>query len=423
MRWLIAIGLLWLPAAEAAELLDLRVWAGPETTRVVFDLDEVPEYRIFSLESPDRVVVDFQNSAIAGALDKSGGLLSGVRTGARADGAVRVVLDLASAAESNSFVLPPTGDYGYRLVVDLSSSEPAGPVRTLRDIAPEDRDIVVAIDAGHGGEDPGAIGPGGTREKDVTLKIARMVAESLNELPGFRGHLIRDGDYYIPIGEQPNRAREAYADLFISIHADAFYDRRVKGAGVFVLAPRRATSEAARWLADRANRSDLVGGVQLVDKDDTVAAVLLDLSQSASMDASRKAAEAVFGALRDAVPTHKKHVDKASLVVLTAPDIPSMLVETGFISNPQEEKRLRSSAGQRKVADAIVRGVLDYFSTEAPPGTLVARVGVSQHVVKRGDTLSEIASRHGVTVAKLRAVNELRGDRLLIGDVLTIPRG
>ena len=416
--------------AWGSQLEGIRVWAAPDKTRTVIDLSEAVEYRIFSLNNPDRVVVDIKQTMAPDSVSlpkPDGALLDKVRTGKRNGTDLRIVFDLKDSVKPKSFLLPPADRYGHRLVIDLFPEDGTAdaPKVEVPAVELQNRDIIVAIDAGHGGEDPGAIGAGGTYEKDVVLSIAREVGARIDALPGFKSVLIRESDYYVAHHKRTEIAREKRADLFLSIHADAFYDRNVRGSSVFVLTKNRATSEAARWLADRENRSDLVGGVMLDDKEDTVAAVLLDLSQSASMEASMDAAKFVFRSLSKVGRTHKKHVEKANLAVLTAPDIPSMLIETAFISNPDEEKRLKSRRGQREIAEAITEGVIEYFQRTPPPGTWLAANPDSfkkdRYIVARGDTLSGIARRHRVSLAALKRANQMSDDRVRAGEVLTIP--
>jgi N-acetylmuramoyl-L-alanine amidase len=270
--------------------------------------------------------------------------------------------------------------------------------------------------------DPGAIGKKRTREKDVVLRIARELKKTIDAQPGMQGVLTRDGDYYIPLRGRYEKARKARADLFVSIHADAFSKRSVRGSSVFVLSARGASSEYARLLADSENASDLVGGVTLNDKDDMLASVLLDLSQSATMEASHSVADSVFGSLSTLGKTHKNHVEHANFMVLKSPDVPSILIETAFISNPSEEKRLKNPAWQRKTARAITDGIQNYFYLSPPPGTLIAanRQQVKYRVV-RGDTLGEIADRYRVSLYSLRRVNQIKGDNIRVGSELLIP--
>ncbi|MBT6276827.1 MAG: LysM peptidoglycan-binding domain-containing protein, partial [Chromatiales bacterium] len=283
------------------------------------------------------------------------------------------------------------------------------------------RPIVVAVDAGHGGTDPGAIGARGTREKDVTLSIAKRLANAINGFPGFKGVLVRKRDEFLRLRSRIDRARKAGADLLVSVHADAFRDRRVRGASVWVLSTKGASSEAARWLAARENAADLVGGVSLDDKDDLLKQVILDLSQTATLNNSAAVASVALGELRKVGHVHKPSVQRAGFVVLKAPDIPSILVEAAFISNPSEERRLKDAAHQERLANALARGIKQYFERKPPPGTLLA--ARARHVIGPGDTLSAIAVRYEVSVETLRASNNLSNDRLRVGQILRIPQG
>lgn len=259
-------------------------------------------------------------------------------------------------------------------VADPTSRSAQAPVKTVQDIARRAglRPLIIAIDAGHGGQDPGARGANGSREKDITLKIARELARQVDATPGLKAYLTRDGDYFIPLAQRYQKARAAKADLFVSIHADSFTSPEASGSSVFVLSQRGASSQAARWLARQENAADLVGGVKLQDKDDTLASVLLDLSQSATQKASESMAEQVLGGLKRLGKTHKNHIERANFVVLRSPDVPSMLVETAFISNPDEERKLNDPRHQSQLARAILDGVTSYFSRQPPPGTLYA---------------------------------------------------
>lgn len=434
--WLIAALLLGggLGVARAAEIKNLRIWAGPEYTRAVFDVSGPVDYKLFELAKPDRIVLDLRASQLADgfAAPAARGLLKGLRAGRQGKNDARVVFDLADGVRPKSFLLPPADKFGYRLVLDLypAAAKPA-PVKTVAAAAGgKARNVVVAIDAGHGGDDPGAIGASGTYEKNITLAVARQLKKQIDAAPGMSAVLTRDADYFIPLERRYAKAREAKADLFISIHADAFSSSDARGSSVWVLSPRGATSEAARWLADRENRADLVGGISLDDKDDTLAKVLLDLSQGATMGASNAVAEQVHAALRKLGPTHRNYVERANFVVLRSPDVPSILVETAFISNPAEEARLKSPEHREKLAGAILQGVDAYFRASPPPGTLFAqnvdrardvRDKSRRYVVNRGDTLRTIAERHGMTTAQLRAANDLADERVRPGLVLQIP--
>jgi N-acetylmuramoyl-L-alanine amidase len=281
------------------------------------------------------------------------------------------------------------------------------------------RDIVIAIDAGHGGKDTGAIGPRGSKEKHIVLSIARRLAKLVNAEPGMRAYLTRDSDKFIALRQRIELARHKKADMFISIHADAFRDQRAKGASVFVLSKRGASSVAAQWLADKENAADLVGGITLEDKDELLASVLLDLSQTASLEASLEVADTVLSGLKRVGHVHKKHVESAAFVVLKSPDIPSVLVETAFISNPDEERKLNSNSHQTKLARAIMSGIRNYFERNPPLDT--QQHSPQQHIVSRGDTLSTIAQRYQISLAKLKSNNDLDNNRLLVGDILLIP--
>jgi len=286
------------------------------------------------------------------------------------------VLDLTRPARAKSFLAKPNKRYGYRLVLDLGAVEADRAVRAVH--APrESRDLVIAIDAGHGGEDPGAIGKNGLREKDVVLAIAKELYASVNAEPGMKAVLTRNGDFFLPLRERMRRARAQSADLFVSIHADSIRDRSIDGASVYILSQRGATDEASRWLAERENASDLIGGVSLEDKSDVLASVLLDVSQSVSLSASQAAAERVLRQLSLAGEVRKPQVQEARFMVLKSPDIPSMLVETAYISNPQEESRLRTSVQRAKLAAAIHRGLHDYFYANPPAGTRIAQMATA----------------------------------------------
>jgi N-acetylmuramoyl-L-alanine amidase len=415
--------------ADAARLDGLRLWTAPDHTRLVFDTSAPADHKVFALRDPDRLVIDLADAATGEDFSASGlsdDLLRGVRYAPRADG-LRVVLDLKTRVRPKTFVLKPNASYGHRLVIDLYPTEGAKVARVAKSTSdiPRPRDVVIAVDAGHGGEDPGASGSRfGTREKEITLQIAKRLKRLIDAQPGMRAVLTRTGDYSVSLRKRIALAREHRADLFISIHADAFRDRNVHGSSVYVLSRRGASSEAARWLASRENAADLVGGITLDDKDDVLASVLLDLSQSATQHASLGAAEKIYEQLTRVGKVHGKRVQQAGFVVLKSPDIPSILVETGFISNPDEETNLRNPRHQERVAQAVMRGVEAYFKTSPPPGTQLAEreAQVRRHVIERGDTLSEIALRYGVSLARLREHNGIRSDRrLLVGQVLVIP--
>ena len=366
-------------SARAVEVRGVRVWAAPDNTRVVLDLSGNAPHSMTVLHNPERVVLNVPGGHIGkGARSEAPGrgAVKNVHLNP-GPGQLRVVLDLANAAQAKSFLAKPNSRYGYRLVIDVATSAPltaaSRPVRVEH--APRDsRDLIIAIDAGHGGDDPGAIGQNGLREKDVVLGIAKDLYADLNAEPGMKAVLTRNGDYFLPLRERMRRARAQSADLFVSVHADSIRDRSIDGSSVYILSPRGASDEASRWLAERENASDLIGGVSLDNKDDVLASVLLDVSQTASLSASHTVAERVLRQLSLAGQVRKPQVQEARFMVLKSPDIPSMLVETAYISNPLEEQRLRTDAQRAKIAAAIHRGVRDYFYANPPLGTRIAQL-------------------------------------------------
>lgn len=411
--------------AGQVEVQNLRTWPAPDHTRIVLDISGPVEHKIFTLQDPDRVVVDLRSAVLRGPLESSSPserLVARVRSATRNKQDLRVVLDLRSRVRPKSFLLKPNSNYGHRLVIDLfpgtdTRSEPRV-VKASPDVQKVLRDVTVVIDPGHGGEDPGATGHSGIREKQVTFAVGQKLANLINQQRGMRAVMVRTGDYYIGLRKRMKIARDSHADLFVSIHADAFQDSRVHGSSVYVLSRNGASSEAARWLAEQENAADLVGGVSLDDKDDLLASVLLDLSQTATLSASTEAGADVLEELKTLGKTHKKSVQRAGFVVLKSPDIPSILVETAFISNPDEERKLTKPGHQKRLAAAIMSGVRNYFEHHAPPGTLLA---LRKHVITRGDTLSELADRYRVPVSTLKSTNRLNGNVLKIGQVLRIP--
>ena len=429
---LFALFALFTSAAQAATTVEnIRIWAEGGKTRVVLDLSHPVEHSIFTLRGPDRLVVDLKEGRLASSLssDMPGatGSVKSIRSAVRADGQLRVVLDLSDNVRSRSFTAGPNASYGDRLVIDLQHSGSPQAVKRASESYKPGRDIIVAIDAGHGGHDPGAIGKSRTREKDVALAISRRLASKINAERGMRAVLIRDGDYYVDHLKRMAIAHKHDADLFVSIHADAFKDKRANGATVYALSLGRASSEEARLLAERENASVTVGGVSLNDKDPILAEVLLDLSQNAAMSASLDVGEHVVGSLQGAVRVRRDSVQQGNLVVLTSPDIPSLLIETGYITNPTDEKRLRNASQQAKLAGAILGGIRSYFYTNPPPDTQIAMdirrdpARQVKHVIARGDTLSEIAARYNTSAAAIRAANRLNTDKIRVGQTLSIP--
>jgi N-acetylmuramoyl-L-alanine amidase len=463
-------------AAQAAQVKDARVWAGPQYTRVVLDADGPLHYTI--AQKDGRIVVDLRDSQAAGGFSAPAaqGLFRGISHARRGDD-LQLIAMVDPASTLKSFVLKPTADENYRLVLDLypgsapsakppvaeapAASAPAptvnysNPTRSRRVAAEQaaamlngQRAVVVAIDAGHGGKDQGAHGPAGTLEKNVTLAVARDLAAEINRQPGMKAVLTRDGDTFIPLKRRYEIAREHNADLFVSIHADSFTSDDARGSSVWVLSPRGKTSMAARWLADGQNRADLIGGISLDDKDDGLAKVLLDLQQGWAIQASDEVAGNVLRALAKLGPTHRGHVERANFVVLRSPDVPSILVETAFISNPAEERKLRDPSHQKLLANAVMSGVRNYFESTPPPGTWFAaqaarRRGVrvatidtsagsavkatggaaDTHKVARGESLSGIAQQYGISVGALKTANQIRSNIVQAGAVLTIPSG
>jgi N-acetylmuramoyl-L-alanine amidase len=365
-------------SAHAVDVRGVRVWAAPDNTRVVLDLSGSAPHTLAVMHDPERVVLDVAGGRLAKGANpspKGGGAIKDVHMAARR-GQLRVVLDLTRFAHAKSFLAKPNNRYGYRLVIDLGVAAADRPIRAEH--APREfRDLVIAIDAGHGGEDPGAIGKNGLREKDVVLAVAKELYARVNAEPGMKAALTRDGDYFLPLRERMRRARARAADLFVSIHADSIRDRSIDGSSVYILSQRGATDEASRWLAERENAADLIGGVSLEDKDDVLASVLLDVSQSVSLSASQAAAERVLRQLSQTVEVRKPQVQEARFMVLKSPDIPSMLVETAYISNPQEEQRLRTPAQRARLAGAIHRGLHDYFYANPPQGTRIAQLAAA----------------------------------------------
>lgn len=432
---LLILGLL--PGADlsATEIRRMETAAEAGATRATLHLSGRPDYKVFSLGNPDRVVVDIKGGRLArGFAAAPGGVIDNVRHGRQGED-LRVVFDLEASAQPRSFVLAPADGAGHRLVLEFegaagnaasaAAAEAPVPVRTVAQaVGDGNRDIVIAIDAGHGGKDPGAIGPTGAREKDIVLAVARELKRVIDTERGLKAILIRDTDVYLPHAQRYQIAREAEADLFVSLHADAFTRREARGSSVFVMSTRGASSEAARWLAERENAADLVGGVTLNDKDSLLATVLLDLSQGATLEASNAVAQNVLRSLARVGNVHKREVQRANFMVLRSPDVPSILVETAFISNPTEERNLKDAQHRRRLALAIRDGIKDYFAAAPPHGTWYANNVTPRelhHTVSRGETLSLIARRHGVSVQSIRSANGLRGDTISAGAVLRIP--
>lgn len=414
-------------AVAANHIESVRVWPAPENTRVVFDLSQKPDFKYFSLQTPNRLVIDFKNSKNLAALTnslKNDRRVKKIRTSkAKQKGATRLVLELAEKYRISVFPLAPAGQYGHRLVIDLYDKK-------IQSIAKQNtksgkRDIVVAIVAGHGGEDPGSIGAAGTYEKRITLNISKKIAALINKKKGMKAVMIRSGDYFVAHNRKTELARKYKADLLISIHADAFTSSKPSGASVLVQSTRRADSEFARWMQNREKNSELLGGAGETikkTKDQNLAIALADMKKEHTMGTSYDFAEHVIKELKKVTKLHKKRPERLSLAVLKSADIPSVLIETGFISNHQEEKRLNNARHQQKLAKAISLAVDKYFSRNPPAGTLIAATRVREHKVSRGESLSVVAQRYKVSVRELKSANNLKSNVVRIGQTLKIPQ-
>ena len=485
---------------HAADVTAARVWADASHTRLVFDLDGAPDYRID--RGNDQVVVDFTGGRLGRgfANPAAQGLYRGMSQNRQGD-RLQLTTRMAAGSKVRNFVLKPASGDHYRLVLDLlpgssdtvADTAPAvaakpvsapamAPRQVAVTVAPTSgrhggkaigasrqiteqaaalldgqRKVVVCIDAGHGGKDSGAIGPDGTMEKNVTLAVARDLAAQIDKQPGMKAILTRDGDYFIPLARRYQIAREHDADLFVSIHADSYASGDARGSSVWVLSSRGKSSVAARMLADRENSSDLIGGVSLDDKSDGLAKVLLDMQQGWAVQASSAVAGNVLKALGLLGPTHRGYVESANFVVLRSPDVPSILVETAFISNPTEEHKLRDPAHQKALAEAVMGGVKNYFESTPPPGTWFAAQAARRngtelastkpdtpqtadaladntppvadanvrdlHRVGAGESLRSIARQYGISISALKSANHIDGNVVSTGTVLAIPAG
>lgn len=443
IRWCLSV-ILAIGVAQASVIDDARIWPAPDNTRLVFDLDRPTEHSILTLKNPDRIVVDIENvrlNADLAGLDLSKSGISRVRHAVRNGSDLRIVLDMSTEMAPKSFSLPPNDQYGHRLVIDLERSllssmagteqlEPAKG-KNIADLSEQKRDIVIVIDAGHGGEDPGAVGPSRLLEKNVVFSIANEVYRQLTATEGFRAVMVRDDDYIVALKNRRKIARQSNADLFISIHADAFHNPSAHGASVYALSNGGSVSAVAKYLADQENAADVIGGingVSLEDKDDILKSVLVDLSMTATLQRSLDVGGIVLAEMGRFAKLHgnRRSVGQANFVVLRAPDVPSILVETGFISNPAEEKNLGSQAYRKKMATAIRNGIVSYFERTPPEGSYIAwrqqqKQSVKRYTVAKGDTLSAIAVRNGVSVNTLKTINQLNGSTIRVGQVLLIP--
>jgi N-acetylmuramoyl-L-alanine amidase len=423
--------------AQAAIVENVRTYRAPDYTRLVFDLSARVDHQVFSLEDPNRLVIDLSDATLFADfsdLNLNETPITNIRSAVRNDTDARVVLDLNATVQARSFLLEENEQYGNRLVIDLydtNTSSTREPVITASadDIADGQRDIVVAISAGHGGDDPGAIGVDRIQEKRVVLAIARQIESILNQMPGYKPVMVRDGDYYVNLRGRTNIAHQNNADFFIAIHADAFSSSSARGATVYALSQRGATSEQARRMAEKENGADLIGGVgsvSLADKDEVLASVLLDLSMTASIASSLEAGDKIISSLSNVTRMRRTNVEQAAFVVLKQADIPSLLIESGYITNPTDARNLNSPSFQQQFASAVVSGITSYFYETPPRGTLIAwhknnGGGPSSYIVSRGDNLSEIAERFNVSLAALKAANNISGSIIHLGQELIIP--
>ncbi|MBB1335102.1 MULTISPECIES: N-acetylmuramoyl-L-alanine amidase [Pseudoalteromonas] len=441
IKWMGAFLLLAISANLYAQntINSVRVWPSPDSTRVVFDLTDKPDFSYFMLKNPLRLVVDLENTdkiKDLPTIPSKHQIVSKLRySKAKSSQGVRFVFELTGAVKPVIFALAPTGPYKNRLVVDLYDKNQAEPVAATSNTAVkkrelnQQRDIIIAIDAGHGGEDPGSIGPSGTYEKDITLQIAKRLERMIDAERGMISRMVRSGDYFVKLNTRTSRARQKKADFLVSIHADAFTSPQPNGASVWVLSLRRANSEIGKWIEDKEKHSELLGGAAGVIKDTAsekyLAQALLDMSMDHSMKTGFSVAEGMVQELKKVAKLHKKEPQAASLAVLKSPDIPSILVETGFISNPREEKLLKSANHQERLAKAIFTSIKSYYLKNPPDDSLFASLKSqypTKHKVRPGESLSLLASRYGVSVGKLKQVNQLKSNTLFIGQELDIPQ-
>lgn len=356
-------------AASNSALTGIRIsQASEDHTRVVFDLSRNIQHNLFVLSDPHRIVIDLSNTRASRALDVSDqttNLMKGIRSAARDSGELRVVLDLKTKVRPRSFILQPDGESGFRLVIDLhvTNLDPTPIITSQQERRKQKKEMIIAIDPGHGGRDPGAIGRKGTREKDITLALAKKLKVLVNKTPGFKAVLTRERDQYMALRNRVKKARAHRADLFLSLHTDSFRNPSARGASVYALSLNGASSEAARLLAEKENSSDLIGGISLDDKDELIASVLLDLSQTATIQDSLELGSDVLKHMGKISRLNNKTVQQAEFAVLKAPDMPSILIETAFLSNPKEEINLRSSRHQQKIASAIFDGIKAHVKT------------------------------------------------------------
>jgi N-acetylmuramoyl-L-alanine amidase len=403
----------------------IRVWPAPENTRIVFDVKQKPDYKFFTLSEPNRLVIDFKNTKNTVALNNLASNDPRVQRFRSSvdNGKTRLVLELTKSYQLTVFPLTPAGQYGNRLVIDLYDKN-----RNKKNISKPKKnidDIIIGIDAGHGGEDPGSIGGKGTYEKRVTLAIARKLQKLINKEKGMKAVMIRSGDYYVDLNRRTSLARDKHVNFLVSIHADAFHTSGPSGASVWVVTKSRAESELSRWLVNREKKSELLGGGGGVIKntsDRHLALALADMSKEHSLGVSFGVANNVIKELKKVTKMHKKTPQNGNFSVLKSSDIPSILVETGFISNHKEEKNLTWPKHQQRLANAIHRGIKRHFMAHPLTGSYFASVGYKKHKVRSGESLSVLAKRYNISMTKLKSINNLKSNFLRIGQTLKIPR-
>jgi N-acetylmuramoyl-L-alanine amidase len=410
----------------AANSIDgIRVWPAPENTRIVFDVKQKPDYKFFTLSKPNRLVIDFTNTKNTVALKNLAVNDPRVKLFRSSinKGKTRLVLELTKSYQLTVFPLAPAGQYGHRLVIDLYDKS-----RSKKNVSKPKQsvgDIIIGIDAGHGGEDPGSIGGKGTYEKRVTLAIAKKLQKVINKERGMKAVMIRSGDYYVNLNRRTSLARDKHVDFLVSIHADAFHTPGPSGASVWVVTKSRAESELSRWLVNREKKSELLGGGGGVIKntsDSHLALALADMSKEHSLGVSFGVANNVIKELKKITKMHKKTPQNGNFAVLKSSDIPSILVETGFISNHKEEKNLTWSKHQQRLANAIHAGIKNHFLAHPLTGSYFASVGYKKHKVRSGESLSVLAKRYNISMSKLKSINKLKSNSLRIGQTLKIPR-
>lgn len=420
----------FITSVNAAEIGSVRLSQTAEKTRIVFDIKGAIDYKVFQLKNPQRLVIDVTNvpkKPKLSHLKLKNSPITTMRAAHRNGNDLRIVLDLKKAVSQKHFTLKADKLSNNRLVIDLYANKPDKSRSVEEVIEQTNRKIVIAIDAGHGGKDPGALGPNRMREKIVVLQISKRLEKLFDKDPNYDAILVRTGDYYLAHRKRTKIARDNKADFFISIHADAFTDPRANGASVYALSNRGATSEAARFLAKKQNNTDLIGGataLSLGDKDEMLAGVLLDLSMTATMSTSLDAGKLVLKQMGSVARLHKKKVEQAGFLVLKSPDIPSLLIETGFISNKAEARKLASADYQQRMAKAIYNGLDQYYSMHPPEGSLLAKVMSQEplrYTVARGDTLSEIASQYKVSMKKIMSYNKMSSSVIRVGQEINIP--